>query len=159
MERETWKALMGQYEISDLGRIRNKNTLRLKSLRRLNSGYLAVTLCVQSHLHYRTLHAAVLEAFVGPRPDGHYGCHLNGDRSDNRLVNLVWATPTENAAHKFQHGRHVYGEAHKMSRLTERDVRMIRSCATSSESLGAALGVSGSLVRRIRRRQAWPHCA
>jgi hypothetical protein len=37
-----------------------------------------------------TVANAVLEAFVGPRPRGHYAEHINGDTTDNRLCNLRW---------------------------------------------------------------------
>lgn len=53
----------------------------------------------------RTIHSLVLEAFAGPRPDG-MECirHLNGDKTDNRLVNLAYGTNRENIHDKFEHG-------------------------------------------------------
>src|SRR5215471_1608313 len=43
------------------------------------------------------VHRLILEAFVGPCPKGMEARHLNGDRQDNRLVNLAWGTRLENA--------------------------------------------------------------
>jgi hypothetical protein len=54
------------------------------------------------HVH---IHVLVLTTFVGPRPDGHEGCHNNGEPSDNRLVNLRWDTPCANQADKLVHQR------------------------------------------------------
>lgn len=46
------------------------------------------------------VHVLVLEAFVGPRPDGHEPDHINFDRHDNRVENLRWVTVSENQSHK-----------------------------------------------------------
>ncbi|AXH67901.1 HNH endonuclease [Mycobacterium phage Bromden] len=41
------------------------------------------------------VHILVLTAFVGPRPDGAAPKWLNGDPTDNRLVNLKWQLPDD----------------------------------------------------------------
>lgn len=56
-----------------------------------------------------TVHRLVLEAFIGPRPPGMYGCHNNGNPTDNRLRNLRWATPRENVADMHRHGTSRWG--------------------------------------------------
>ena len=43
------------------------------------------------------VHNLVLEAFVGPRPEGAHGCHRDDDVNNNRLENLYWGTPGQNA--------------------------------------------------------------
>ena len=56
--------------------------------------------------HTRLVHRLVLEAFVGPRPEGMVARHLNGDPGDNRLENLAWGTQSENNYDKVRHGTH-----------------------------------------------------
>ena len=45
----------------------------------------------------RTVHQLILETFVGPKPKGGVGRHLNDNPLDNRLVNLAWGTRKENS--------------------------------------------------------------
>ena len=72
------------------------------------------------------VHVAVAESFIGTRPASQERiecCHLNGDRTDNRVENLAWATSKENSAHMVEHGTRFYAEAHPRARLTPEQVR------------------------------------
>jgi hypothetical protein len=56
-------------------------------------------------LHY--VHTLMLEAFVGPRPfAGANGRHLNDVKTDNRMENLAWGTPSENNYDRVRNGGH-----------------------------------------------------
>ena len=50
-------------------------------------------------------HVWVLEAFVGPRPKGAVARHLNDNRHDNRLENLMWGSRSENAQDAVINGK------------------------------------------------------
>lgn len=52
----------------------------------------------------KLVHIAMLETFIGLRPEGHEGRHLNGDSLDNRRENLTWGTHGENMQDKLTHG-------------------------------------------------------
>jgi hypothetical protein len=41
------------------------------------------------------VHQLVAEAFIGPCPAGHKLVHANGDRSDNKLVNLAYVPKSD----------------------------------------------------------------
>jgi len=49
----------------------------------------------------RYIHRLVLQAFVGGG-DGMDCNHLNGNKSDNRLVNLEWLTRGDNHRHRYR---------------------------------------------------------
>jgi hypothetical protein len=112
---ERWRPIAGfetSYEVSDAGRVRSlartitrgyraRTGLRQPVPARVlrpsqnTSGTLKVTLCRPGHGGplTRAIHLLVLTAFIGPRPPGHTGRHLNRDRTDNHLANLAWRPP------------------------------------------------------------------
>jgi hypothetical protein len=102
MDSERWAVIPGSngdYEVSDLGRVRSwrrrggrRAEPRLRSLNNVG-GYRQVEL---QGAGLWTIHRLVLTAFVGPCPPGCEASHINGDRADNRLANLVWETHAEN---------------------------------------------------------------
>jgi HNH endonuclease len=50
---------------------------------------------------------------------------------------------------------HARGTDLKTAKLTDEAVRLIRQAVRPSDEVGRELGVSGSLVRRIRRNERW----
>lgn len=171
---EEWRPVVGYngaYEVSSLGRVRrvlgpwcvNKHGRCLRA--RHNKGYTAVGL---SHKHTKRqvfVHHLVLEAFVGPRPDGYQCDHINCIRDDNRPANLRWVTPQENTRAMFER-RGGYpchqGVKNPGAKLNEEQVRYIRSMHQSGAHrwktrVARELGVSQALVSRIVHGVAWTH--
>jgi HNH endonuclease len=58
--------------------------------RKMRNGRATVQVCVDGMPRNILVANAVLEAFVGPRPKGHYAEFRNGDRTDCRLSNVYW---------------------------------------------------------------------
>lgn len=50
----------------------------------------------------------VLEAFVGPRPEGLHACHRDDDRDNDTLDNLYWGTPKQNQADLLRNGKNYF---------------------------------------------------
>lgn len=73
------------------------------------------------------VHRLVLEAFVGPRPEGKVCRHLNGDATDNHAENLKWGTYKENGEDMVRHGTSKVGERNPNCKLTDAQVVEIRS--------------------------------
>lgn len=96
---ETWKTIYEEYEVSDLGRIRRKDTKRLLSTNKPDFlGYCRVTLKINGEYKTRTVHRIVAEAFLDRREWGTEVHHKNGDKTDNRAENLEWLSHREHSA-------------------------------------------------------------
>lgn len=119
------------------------------------NGYLHFRMSRPGHTPVtRPVHVAVCEAFHGPRPDGQEVAHENGDKADNRAVNLSWKTRAANHADKIRHGTHVSGERHYAAKLTDRDVAVIRANYTVPHTeMARRYGVSAHHVYMIRNNR------
>jgi len=104
-EDERWLPISGwegRYEVSSWGRVRRINCKPKKNTVGAN-GYDVVSLSREGKSYAFTVHRLVLEAFVGPCPEGCETRHLNGNRADNRLENLKWGTAAQNSADRIRH--------------------------------------------------------
>lgn len=73
------------------------------------------------------VHRMVLEAFVGPCPDGMECRHFpDNNPSNNRLDNLSWATHYDNIQDRYFHNTYDFGEDNTAAKLTEEDVALIK---------------------------------
>jgi len=173
-EIEVWKAVAlpefgDYYEVSDQGRVRSLPRMgghrpvagRILKPGRHGRDYLNATFSVNGIRAHRLIHQLVLEAFVGPAEPGQEARHLNGIRSDNRLVNLAWGTSAENEADKIRYGTSGHGAGNSQAKLTVEQVREIRrryaDGGESQYALAAAYGVRQSAVSRLVNGKRWAY--
>ncbi len=74
----------------------------------------------------RRVHQLVMQAHVGPCPEGMQVRHLNDVKTDNRLENLAYGTPAENGRDKVANERSQPGELHWNAKFTNAQVEEIR---------------------------------
>lgn len=161
---EEWRSVVGypHYEVSNQGRVRRipgKFRRKFHILKPYFSRcYLTAPMWVDGHRVAKRVHTLVLEAFIGPRPDGMECRHLDGDPQNNCVSNLCWGTPAENAADKHRHGTMCRGAQHGRSKLTDDDVQRIKEMSALGETqraIAAVVGITQSQVSRILRGKAW----
>ena len=106
---ERWRPISGcdGYEVSDHGRVRSSRGLLACKPGR--GGYRFAYMKIDRRTLSRKISHLVLETFLGPRPEGMYACHTNGNKTDDRLCNLRWDTPSGNNFDTVAHGRHWAG--------------------------------------------------
>lgn len=160
---ERWLPVVGYenvYSVSDMGRVRSERTGIILRPSASPAGYLGVVLCVLGARDTRRVHRLVAEAFLAvPRKETIN--HIDGDKLNNRVANLEWATVHENFAHASRtglmssgsrhgsrthpervpsgdrHGSHVHpervcrGDRKPNTVLTSDDIREIRSLVSS----------------------------
>ncbi len=162
MAKEKWRPVVGhegEYEVSDQGRVRSlsrtwwqknahggihQRTMvgRVLKLTVQRFGYHKATI---GRNNSRFVHQLVLEAFVGPRPEGQECRHLNGVPTDNRPDNLAWGSHSQNNRDKKWHGN--------PKKLFVEDVREIRrelARGRCGRDIARDFGVSGNTVSQIK---------
>lgn len=174
---EEWKSIPGYeglYEASTHGRIRSLPRIiktgsggqHLRDGAVLHrtvggSGYATIGLSKDGKVHTTTIHKIVMLTFMGPKPKNHVICHGDGDRWNNRLGNLRYATNEENAYDRIRHGTAALGSRNRSSKLTEELVAEIKSLHKKNElsrsEIAAKFGVAITTIRGIVTGRTWRH--
>lgn len=155
----------GDYAITDLGRVFSFKSGLNEAVELqgsvMNTGYRRINPRRNGKSIWTDVHVAVLEAFVGPRPEGCVCRHLNGDKLDNRLENLRWGSRSENNLDAVRHGTHNMGEKHHFTTMTEDDViemrRLRRDTNLTYREIGERYDVGTKSAWRIINRKTWKH--
>ena len=152
-----WKTIQCEpnYEVSDLGEIRNKLTLQVKSLRLNNQGYSRVTLYPSGKTY--NIHRLVALTFLEDSyKDGYVVNHINGVKTDNKVENLEWVSSKENFNHALNAGLYVRkdisGLKNPMSKFTEDDLNNIihlKNKGFTTADIAKELGFPYERVRRF----------
>jgi len=118
-ELEVWKTHpeFDFIEVSTLGRVKmldrqvvtgkgGKLFVKGRILRqyRSNNGYLRVNFSLNGKTINRSIHRLVAECFLPNQDSLPQINHKNCDRTDNRIINLEWTTPSENAKYREKYG-------------------------------------------------------
>ena len=150
------------YSITNFGNIfSNDNQYCLTP--RDKEGYLRVTLTNDfGETKDVFMHRLIAKAFI-PNPENKpYINHKDGVKNNNDIENLEWVTPKENAIHASRTKLLKMGEEHHNSKITEDDVRFIRSELKKGKTQAQIVRESNkkytrSIVQKIHLNKRWKH--
>lgn len=169
---ENWLPVVGWedlYEVSDLGRVRSLDRIdavgRLRRGRVIKAwpdlkGYLRTQLSRSGKYKGVAVHRLVLEAFVGPPPEGQEALHGPAGVANNQLSNLRWGTHSENTYDSVNDGTHPWARRTHCPRnhpletpnLVPSSLKLGRrqclACARATSKLGGRGPVSPELLQQ-----------
>lgn len=159
MDDEIWKPLSEdpKYVISNYGRL--KNTINGKEISQRDDryGYPKVSLYTRGIKNTRNIHRLVAKEFVEGFDPNLQVNHINGNKHDNRSVNLEWVSAAENISHAYN--THLnYGPPRKQVRVIETgDIyESEKDCAKAIN--GSISGVNGCLKGRRNTHKGYSFC-
>lgn len=166
---EIWKTIprWPSYEASDMGRIKRIDSgLVLKPIPHKRYKYFRVGMYNQGVMTMVEVHRLVLLSFKGNPPSPkHKGAHWDGNKQNNLLGNLRWATHQENMDDNARLGistaaiNQVRGEKVNTAVMTEPKVIELRERAKKEQLPALALeyGIGYATAWNIIKRNSWSH--
>lgn len=166
--KEIWKYIKGykgRYQVSNLGRVksfvRNKNGRKITPF--ICGEYLAFWLTSPGNKRrIMFLHKALLLTFKKNPKNKKEGNHLDGNKLNNALYNLKWATRSENQKHAYLTGLQVGisrpGELSNYRKLNQLQVNKIRKYLTEGlphRKIAPLFNISIANVSLIRNNKRW----
>ena len=160
---ETWINIedFPYYQVSNQGSVRSLDRVTTNSVgtsrkykgKKLtpfknSTGYYYVTLCDGNRRCNRRVHSLVARAFLPNTLNKRTINHKNGDKSDNRVCNLEWATDSENHTHAYKIDlKGLNGIAKRYRKLTDTQVLEIKKQIEQGELTKKQIGETYSVCR------------
>lgn len=147
--KEIWKIFKPNpnYEISNMGKVRNLCTL--KELAQIDNGhgYKTVTLYESSHGRRYYVHRLVAFTFLENKENKPEVNHLDGNKANNKVTNLEWCTQIENNRHAVKIGLRVCTE--KMRANSKKQINIV-----NNNPILRAKGIKKSIETNKAKKQS-----
>ncbi len=152
MNKEWREILNGRYSVSNDGEVYSRKINGLLKPHLNHKGYPKVALRCDEKRKAWFVHRLVMNTFVGEIPTGYVVNHKNGNKQDNRLINLEYVTLAENA----HHAMFVLKTVH--SRLNIPQVRVIKYLLAQNlkqQTIANIFNVDCSSINGIAKGRDW----
>lgn len=186
IEGEKWvdiKEFKGVYMVSNLGRVKSLDRYinqgghsryvkgKVLSLNKTNGkGYKVVSLQNGTDLKPKNyyIHILVAKHFIYNKYNKSTVNHIDGDKNNNCVENLEWATQSEQMKHAYKlglnsppKGNGLFGEKSHTSKLKEYEVLEIFDLANcglfTQQYIADIYNTSRENVGQIKRKKTWKH--
>ncbi len=164
MTDEKWKNFpmidgrsFSKYEVSSLGRRRNKKTGYIFSSNPTSSGYVCNQFCDDDKGKPKLMaHNIVARAFNGdPDSDDLTVDHINRDPTDNRLDNLRWATKKQQTANSDRSNCKSKGQPVVQYTMDMEEIKTWTNITLAAKEFGIAGTNIGKVCRGLRNHAGW----
>lgn len=146
------------YEVSNLGRIRNTKTGKFLKPTTTNGGYLRVWLYNDNTKKEHLVHRLVGMTFINNPLNKETINHINGIKVDNRIENLEWLSRDENTSHSHRTGLNT----HFQTNNPNKDIMLKCYCVETGEEFESIAQCARSfkthqsiIYQCIRKNHSW----
>jgi hypothetical protein len=111
--KEIWKDIKGYegiYQISNLGRVKSLRRSKILKTRKTYDNYERVNLNYNTVKKTYKIHRLVAQTFIDNTFNKQTVNHINGVKSDNRVINLEWMSFEENYNHYLKNKKNERGQ-------------------------------------------------
>ena len=155
------KGFEGRHSVTADGRIYSHLTKKFLKHYDSKLGYRYFSFKFQGRMYSKTIHRMVAIAFI---PNPHNKPEVNridGNKLNNHVSNLEWATRSENGLHAFRIGlKSKKGEKATGSKLTEEkvhNIRHMRASGVSNRTLATLYNMDIGSIRQVYVGKSWSH--
>lgn len=160
------------YKINELGEViscwnrgsrhtNRKMTSTWKVLKTCGKGYPRVNLySSEGKRAVMGIHILVLITFVGPCPDNYEARHLDDNKKNSVLSNLVWGTRKDNMEDRVRNNIHLHGERIKTAKLSYEKIneaRVLYTNGISQRKIAKFMEVAQSQISRALSGERWKY--
>ncbi len=128
----------------------------------ISNGYKMLMLSKNKVVKNKSVARWVLESFTGEIPVGKECAHNDGNKRNDHISNLRWATSQENQNDKIKHGTTNKWEKHPMVKITKEMASYIKANyvktkyhKTNAGELAKKFGIDRSQVLNIVSGRSW----
>ena len=157
---EEWRDIDGYdglYKVSNLGNVYSLKTNKVLKTPVGKRGYPNLNLLKDGKQKLFVVHRLVAKAFI-PNPENKQQVnHIDGDKTNNRVDNLEWATSRENMLHARRTGLHTSdGDKTVVQMLNGQEIARYKSASEASRKTG----IGRANISNVCRGYHWNgrHC-